>query len=417
LTFRLIDEQCQRRYASAHPIFREIPETYTARKNQPTNSEIRTLNMPALKKIDDIELLRAVAIIFTLIQHLGPLLSPSKETWLFINKNNAYWGGVDLFFCISGFVISKRMFDGWHDLSSNERWREIKNFWIRRFFRIIPTLWLWVGISLLGALFFNSSGAFGPIHANLMDAMAAILNYANIHVFLCVIGSSQCGPNPVYWSLSLEEQFYIILPLLFFIPRGAVIKIAIIGILIQLPIHRAPWDQSIGGALWFIRTDAILLGVLIAYYSTKDSFKKVSDYLSDHTRLITAIVFFLIFMLSATPRSGFYFAAAGISLISAALVFIASLNKDVILSNKLLRNPFLWVGSRSFSLYLLHFPIYYAANEIAYLISGQSEEYLAHTTNHPALGLITLVTIFIAAEANFRLIERPFRKLGHHFSK
>lgn len=309
------------------------------------------------------------------------------------------------------------MFDTWHNTPTGEKWSEIKNFWMRRFFRIVPTLWLWVGLSLLGSLYFNASGAFGPIGPVLHDAAAAILNYANIHVFLCVIGQSQCGPNPVYWSLSLEEQFYFLLPLLFFLPRKAILILVTLLILIQLPIHRMPWEQTVGGALWFIRTDAILLGVLIAWFSTKPAHNILCNWLISHKKWSSYFVAISIIMLSATPRSGFYFAAGGIALISGVLVLIASFNKNLIRGHHIASQALLWIGSRSFSLYLLHMPIYYFVTEMAYRISGFDEKYSSYIAYKPQLGFAIIILLAIVTEANYRWIETPFRNIGKRFSK
>lgn len=368
-----------------------------------------------MRKIEEIELLRAVAIIFTLFQHLGSLLMPSKEAWAFVNINNPYWGGVDLFFCISGYVISKSMVTSWHSLSTKTQWLEIRNFWLRRFFRIVPTLWLWVGISLLACLYFNESGAFGPIRPDLNDSLAAILNYSNLHVFLCVIGNSSCGPNPVYWSLSLEEQFYLALPILFFFPRKTLVLLLGIVILIQLPIHRGPWEQTIGGALWFIRTDSILLGVMIAYFSITTLYKKTFELLKNKNRYPAIGSFILIISLSAIPRSGFYFAAGGIAIISTLLVLLASFDKGLLFQKSSLSKPFLWIGSRSFSIYLIHMPAYYLVNEIFYRASGYDATFkipLSHNSFNPTLALSTFMALAILAECNYRFIETPLRKLG-----
>lgn len=373
-----------------------------------------------MRKVEEIELLRAVAIIFTLFQHLGILLMPSKDAWVFFNLNNPYWGGVDLFFCISGFVISKSMVRSWHNLTAEKHWLEIKRFWIRRFFRIVPTLWLWIGLSLVATLYFNESGVFGPIGPNIMDSVAAVLNYSNAHVFLCVIGHSSCGPNPVYWSLSLEEQFYFALPILFFLPKRLVVLVVAALILVQLPIHRMPWEQTTGGALWFIRTDAILLGVLIAYLSMTSFYLRLSAILEAKYRCRAAVSFCLIILLSAIPRSGFYFAAGGIALVSCLLVLLASFDKGFLFRKTTFSKPFLWIGTRSFSIYLMHMPLYYFVNEIAFRISGFSAEFktpLAHDAFNPALAIATFAIIFIGAECNYRLIETPLRKFGRRFGE
>ncbi len=373
-----------------------------------------------LKRVEEIELLRAVAIIFTLFQHLGMLLMPSKDAWIFVNINNPYWGGVDLFFCISGFVISKRMFRSWNDLTLKEHWLETWRFWVRRFFRIAPTLLLWVGIWLLATVYFNKSGGFGPLDPNIKDSIAAIFNFSNFHIFECVIGKSSCGPNPVYWSLSLEEQFYFALPILLLLPRKTFIWTISLLVLIQLPLHRMPWEQTLGGALWFFRTDAILAGVLLAYFSTTNTYVKLSKVIESKYKRRTIFSFTLIILLSAIPRSGFYFSAGGIALTSAALVLLASFDKGFLFRKTRLTIPFLWIGSRSFSIYLLHFPIYYLINEVAFRASGLNIEFQAPITHNEfnlALAAGTFVGIFIIAELNYRIIETPMRKFGRRFGE
>jgi peptidoglycan/LPS O-acetylase OafA/YrhL len=373
-----------------------------------------------MKKIEEIELLRAVAILFTLFQHLGKLLMPSKDAWDYVIFNNPYWGGVDLFFCISGFVISKSMMAHWHNLSTRDHWMEIWRFWARRFFRIVPTLWLWVGLSVTAAVYFNKSGAFGPIGPNVDDALAALLNYSNLHVYHCVIGHASCGPNPVYWSLSLEEQFYLILPLMFFLPRRIMLSFMAIIIVIQLPIHRMPWEQTTGGALWFMRTDAILIGVLIAYFSTTDSYQCLAEKLYQKYRFRTAVGLVLIISLSAVPRSGFYFTAGAIAVISGLLVLLASFNTGLLFKKSKIARPFLWIGSRSFSIYLIHLPTYYIVNELAYRLSGFDNKYktpLTYDSFNLTIALSTFAALIVLAEANYRLIETPMRIWGRRFGE
>ncbi|WP_052508603.1 acyltransferase family protein [Pseudomonas meliae] len=158
----------------------------------------------------------------------------------------------------------------------------------------------------------------------------------------------------MYWSLSLEEQFYLLLPLLFFLPKKRLILIVVVLVLIQLPVYRMPWHQTVGGALWFIRTDAILLGVLIAYFSTTGVYSRLSTLLENKHRHRLILFLSLVALLSIMPRVGFYFAAGGIAIVSGMLVLLASFDKGFLVPKSGILAPFLWVGTRSFSLYLLH---------------------------------------------------------------
>lgn len=369
-----------------------------------------------MKKLVEVEYLRAVAIIFTLIQHLGLLFMPSAEAWAVVNKNNPYWGGVDLFFCISGFVISRRMVDSWSSMEKNRvYWAEVLRFWIRRFFRIVPTLALWVGLSLVCSVWFNYSGAFGPIWPNIYDSLAAIFNYSNFHIFNCVMGYSQCGPNPVYWSLSLEEQFYLLLPLLFLLPANILKFIIGAAVIFQLFIHRMPWEQSVGGALWFVRTDALLLGVLLAFSTKSYAYSRAAEFLELKRLLSWTVAVVLIIALSLIPRSGAYLAAGGIAVVSFLLVTLASFDRGLLAPRDGRMRWASWIGGRSFSIYLVHLPVSYMVNEIAYRISGQSLSYkypLPHSSLDLVYAFTVLISVLVIAELNYRLVETPLRRIG-----
>jgi peptidoglycan/LPS O-acetylase OafA/YrhL len=73
---------------------------------------------------------------------------------------------------------------------------------------------LWLAIAVLLSIFANQSGAFGEIKSAWGGALSAFLQVANINFGDCWEGHYSCGPTFAYWSLSLEEQFYLFLPLL-----------------------------------------------------------------------------------------------------------------------------------------------------------------------------------------------------------
>lgn len=332
-----------------------------------------------------------------------------------VNLNNPYWGGVDLFFCISGFVISKNLIREWPYRSIQSYWSQVWRFWVRRFFRIVPTLAVWLLIFLLASRFFNHSENFGPIKPNLNDAKAALLNYSNFHIYQCVIGKSECGPNPVFWSLSLEEQFYLALPLLLLLPRRAVGIIVIVLIISQLPINRLPWQPGVAGALWFVRTDAILLGVLLAYLSSTNWHTKATFTLDRFRPWLRLSTIPFVVGLMLVPRSGMSVAAGGIALISTGLVFLASFDRQYLAPQGRLLTPLVWIGSRSFSIYLIHIPVFYIVTEIFFRRSSNGGIYkypISDHPYHPYMALLTISLILLISELNYRWIETPLRKIG-----
>src|SRR3989344_5391368 len=90
------------------------------------------------KRIDEIECLRAIAILFTLFHHVPLYLFVEPTAYLIkIYSHFTFWGGVDLFFVISGFVIMKS-FSNQLKNSNNAYGKSAKIFWIKRCFRILP---------------------------------------------------------------------------------------------------------------------------------------------------------------------------------------------------------------------------------------------------------------------------------------
>src|SRR5207302_1035375 len=201
------------------------------------------------RRIADIEVLRAVAITMVLIAH-STILGWYSRILGDAGQILSLGAGVDLFFAISGFVIVR-------SLLPVGRFSEFAvPFWIKRAFRILPAAWLWLAIGLLATAFFNSSGVFGTLDANARDAVAAFLQVQNIHYGNCIdTTQATCAPGGIpfglYWSLSLEEQFYLVLPFVFFLPRHLMIIGLVCGVLLQLFTVRS-------GMAAQLRTDALM---------------------------------------------------------------------------------------------------------------------------------------------------------------
>ncbi len=131
----------------------------------------------------EIEHLRALAIILTLLAHLSFVSPYGNATYSYIVNNTfQFWGGVDLFFCISGFVISKTLISK-IDSSKNEiRKNIVKSFYIKRVWRIVPLSLFWILYIVLASIFFNNSGVFGGINETFKHALAAMFFYENIYL-------------------------------------------------------------------------------------------------------------------------------------------------------------------------------------------------------------------------------------------
>src|ERR1700733_11104579 len=111
--------------------------------------------------IGDIEVLRAIAVLFVICAHLPYLLFWGPRRLNLIFEYVTLWGGVDLFFAVSGFVIARNLMPKLQQASIDGNvWTVAGGFWIRRAFRILPTAWLWLIFGLIASVSFNRSGVF-----------------------------------------------------------------------------------------------------------------------------------------------------------------------------------------------------------------------------------------------------------------
>jgi peptidoglycan/LPS O-acetylase OafA/YrhL len=357
-------------------------------------------------RIDDIEILRAAAILIVVAGHLF-FLFPWGPQWL--RSSTIYvqtWGGVDLFFVVSGFVISRSLIPAM--LAAPDRsaaMREAVSFWIRRMFRIIPAAWAWLFVILMATVFFNGSGAFGFLPNNLMDALAVLLQVFNLHVYSCAaVKQGICGSEAIsmYWSLSVEEQFYLFLPIILMLVSKRYRPLAAIVVALQIALPRQWPDLA-----WYTRTDGLFLGVLIAATCKETWGAALEPTALGRSRILRGgfLVLALVGILVMGSNDIVPFGGGMIVLLSGVLVFAASFDKGYIATRGWLRNLLLAIGARSYSLYLAHIFGYLLTREIWFRAGVKIDD----SWTAPLLASAALVCC-VLTEASYRLIEQPFRQ-------
>lgn len=359
------------------------------------------------KRIMDIELLRGIAVLGVLFHHLqGSLFTDTVPLLENIHAWAQPWWGVDLFFAISGFVIARSLIPALQGCSTRqEYWQQTRNFWLRRAFRLLPSAWLWLALMLLACVLINRSGAFGTLHANLQATLAGVAQFANFR-FADSFYRYEYGTSFVYWSLSLEEQFYLLFPLLILICRKHLVWALLALVAVQLFTLRTP-------ILMVVRTDALALGVLLAMWSARPDYPRWEPtFLRRPWAGLSALLILAVALsVMATDRFTFTSYRIGvIAVLSAVLVWIASYNRDYLMPAGWLKNLMVWVGSRSYGIYLIHIPAYSLVREIIFRLQAAG---LPSPAGHPALTiLIAGGLIVLLSELNYRLVEMPMRNRG-----
>jgi len=364
------------------------------------------------KRIDDIEILRGFAVLFVVVHHaLGNLFTWSTPGLARVAVYFSGGFGVDLFFAISGFVIARDLVPRLQASSGlDAAFRITVAFWIRRAWRLLPSAWTWLVLILLAVLLFNESGVFGTFRTNLEATVAGVLQVANLR-FAETFGRSDYGASFVYWTLSLEEQFYLVLPLVVLVSRRFLPYLLIALVVIQLFSTRTLMSLV-------FRTDAIALGVLLAIWSQHSTYLVARPEILSRMKWIgTAIMAALLFFMGIVGSAMLHVVSYKFSLfavLSVLLVWMASYNLDLFFPVRPLKRLLLWVGTRSYAIYLIHIPAFFLTREIWFRLRPgvvPDDEFFFQY-------LFTAgVLIILLSELNYRLIEMPLRQRGVSISR
>lgn len=335
----------------------------------------------------DVQGLRAIAIISVLAYHAN---LPIQGGFV----------GVDIFFVISGFVISGQLMREYGQLGK----LNLINFYKRRFKRLYPALQSVVTTTLILSIFLLSP--FGPQQQAAGTAFYNVFLSAN--VFLKKVNYNYFGPdtnsNPLIhlWSLSVEWRFYFFLPIFIYLIWNTTYKRKIFAIcfviasslllalLAQGDIHFKGLHRFTGFYVASTRVWEFMAGVLVSIIKSSPS-SRISSLFSWIGSILLFISIFRISDIVPFPSEWTFLPIAGTSL----LIFAGKNNFP--LPIKILSFRFLnFIGDRSYSYYLWHWPFIVFAN-IIWPFSLNSRL------------LATLVSL-IPAEITYRLLEKPFRR-------
>lgn len=301
-----------------------------------------------LAQSSELQGLRALAVTAVFLYHFDSAVLPSGFT------------GVDIFFVLSGFLIGRKLLAELDETGKVD----VLRFAAARAKRLLPNATLALVATAIASWLLLPPYRFSDI-AN--DIFAAALFFSNFHFASSAIDYLRIGspPSPVlhFWSLSIEEQFYLGLPALLlaigtFLHRGRIsVAIAVIG-LIALLSFAFGWNalSSSQPAAFFQSQNRIwqlAVGIVVGYAVARSRFKlRASSAALLATLALAGLVWSLTMMTGAYPGP----AALWPTLSTSAFLVLIFSGRDTVLHRVLRLRPVQWVGDRSYSLYLWHWP-------------------------------------------------------------
>jgi len=334
----------------------------------------------------DIEGLRAIAIGAVLLFHAG------------IPGMDGGFIGVDVFFVISGFLITGLLV---RDIAKSGR-VDFASFYARRARRLLPAALVVVAVTVAASYFILSSVDFPPVAG---DGTAAALYVSNYRFALTATDyfAQDVPPSPLlhYWSLGVEEQFYLFWPLLTFVGVRllgvrrlwwliSAVALGSFVLSVYVTNVEAPWAfYSLPTRAWQLALGA-LIALEVLNLPRRFDWRMASVVGAAGLALIVAGV---LLINDTVPFPGF---VALLPAGGAALLIVSGERAGALTARVLAMRPMRWVGRISYSLYLWHWPILILVPQLI----GRH-------------GLITRVGLaigaVIVAELSTRYVEAPFR--------
>jgi peptidoglycan/LPS O-acetylase OafA/YrhL len=301
--------------------------------------------------IREIDGLRGIAIALVMVHHFWP-----GTRWA--ELAHLGWIGVDLFFVISGFLITGILLD------TREEPAYFRNFYARRALRIFPLYYLF----LTAAFVIIPLAEAGPY------LQTAFLRESGSPWWYYLYGGNLreaiTGTEPAYilaplWSLSIEEQFYITFPVVVFLLPPRTLRFLLLALIVVAPIFRTatalawPMNERIQYLATISRMDVIALGGLIAVsHRMKDAWLP-SRRTTARLFAVALVVLAVTFCLSGLNRMTLFCRTVGYSLVAgtfALMVLWAVQNRGAAATSLLRVAPLVRLGTICYGVYLLQRP-------------------------------------------------------------
>ena len=342
-----------------------------------------------IKYRGEIDGLRAIAVFSVIFYHANIIFNFGNENFQFFSGG---FFGVDIFFVISGYLITNFILS---KIKKNQF--SYLNFYERRLRRLLPALFFIVIISFITGWILMMPSQFERLSASILSLLFFVSNIWFFFQGSYLSGASELKPLLHTWSLSVEEQFYILFPffLLYINKLKKIIPVFLALTIISLlfSVYGSVKFEDANFYFIFSRIWELLIGSLVAQVTQNKLITKMNIYKGLLSFIGLSLIFFSLFYYDDSIRHPSYFTF--IPVIGTSMILLFYDDSNLLL--KILKNKvFIFFGLISYSLYLWHFPIL-AFNKIK---SGG----LSFQDKIDSIILTIILSII-----TYYLIEKPFR--------
>lgn len=363
------------------------------------------MNNNKSKYLPSIDSLRALAVLAVIIYHVD------------VNYLPGGFLGVDLFFVLSGYLISSLIIKEYRKTGS----LNLYNFYIRRARRLLPAVYFMITIGLVVMVLFNEV----LLRKSHLDAIFGYIYSSNwwyiFHKLDYFDSFGAQSPFKHLWSLAIEEQFYMIFPLLFLLvnrkkkSKDGTYKLnknflyVVLGlILVSLIAHILLFDINNISRIYFgtdTRAFSLLVGVVGAIlYPMERLHAKVTlqqNMIYSAVSLLSIATLITVMIYTSEYNTWLYRGGFLLVAILGLIVIISSGNQHTVMARLLSFKPVVFIGKISYSLYLWHFPILVLTTPVAEI--GNTNIYFV---------ILRVILTFVVAIVSYVFVETPIRKLG-----
>jgi peptidoglycan/LPS O-acetylase OafA/YrhL len=341
--------------------------------------------------------IRAIAVVVVFLSHL-----PIAITWLetqswFHQFRIAGFLGVNMFFVLSGFLITYKLLTTRHP---NGR-LALRRFYVSRTARIMPAVIVFLVVHFVYAVFFDFP-PFGRISDEFIMVAATVFQFANYAV---LSNTDLLEENGALWSLSVEGHFYIVWPfivfLLFRVIKKISVAVAVLTAMVPLLYMWLAWIFHNNGYLSaYLRTDARIVSLVVGALGAVLWLK--TTYLSPVFLRMLALPAVLVMVVIHSIADGWdpFVWDGGMALfdISTMIVVVALAHGVFPLVGVLTLPSLSWIGKVSYGLYIWQIPVLTVLNR--------------HASHWPQIVLFVaaVVATLILGAMSYYLVEQPLRR-------